>query len=204
MNSPQTLPVNHHANHPGFSGPAGLAAGALTFAAGRRRARMVVESAAVTASDRVLDIGCGSGAAVRAAARRGARVTGVDPSPVMLRLARLLVRGPSIRWAEGVAERLPLEDGAVTVALAVATVHHWPDVTTALAEVQRVLIPGGRFVAVERCSPVGATGVAAHGWTDDQARSFADLCRAAGFADSRAERITVGRHDLWVVHSVRA
>ncbi|MBY8859342.1 class I SAM-dependent methyltransferase [Nocardia sp. CA2R105] len=204
MNSPQTLPVNHHADHPGFSGPAGLAAGALMLAAGRRRARMVVESAAVTESDRVLDIGCGSGAAVRAAARRGARVTGVDPSPVMLRLARLLVRGPSIRWAEGVAERLPLEDGAVTVALAVATVHHWPDVTTALAEVLRALIPGGRFVAVERYSPVGATGVAAHGWTDDQARSFADLCRAAGFADSRVERITVGRHDFWVVHSVRA
>ncbi|MFF3571023.1 class I SAM-dependent methyltransferase [Nocardia jiangxiensis] len=204
MNSPQTLPVNHHADHPGFSGPAGLAAGALMLAAGRRRARMVVESAAVTESDRVLDIGCGSGAAVRAAARRGARVTGVDPSPMMLRLARLLVRGPSIRWAEGVAERLPLEDGAVTVALAVATVHHWPDVTTALAEVQRVLISGGRFVAVERYSPVGATGVAAHGWTDDQARSFADLCRAAGFADPRVERITLGRHDFWVVHSVRA
>ncbi|WP_067677711.1 class I SAM-dependent methyltransferase [Nocardia miyunensis] len=204
MNPPQTLPVNHHADHPGFSGPAGLAAGALMFAAGRRRARMVIETAAVTGSDRVVDIGCGSGAAVRAAARRGARVTGVDPSPVMLRLARLLVRGSSIRWATGVAERLPLGDDEATVALAVATVHHWPDVTTALTEVARVLAPGGRFVAVERYSPVGATGLATHGWTEDQARSFAELCRAAGLADPGIERITVGRHDFWVVRTNRA
>ncbi len=203
MNQPQTLPVNHHADHPGFSGLAGVAAGALMFAAGRRRAHRVITAAQVRESDRVVDIGCGSGAAVRAAARRGARVTGVDPSPVMLRLARLLVRGSSIQWAEGAAERLPLPDEAATVALAVATVHHWPDVTAALAEVARVLVPHGRFVAVERWSPVGATGVAAHGWTEEQARSFAALCRSAGFTEPHIERNTVGRNDFWIVRSTR-
>lgn len=204
MNTPQAMPVNHHAGHPGFRGPTGFAAGALMFAAGRRRARAVFEAAAIADSDRVVDIGCGSGVVVRAAAGRGAHVTGIDPSAVMLRLARLLVRGPSIRWVQGVAEELPVEDGAATVALAVATVHHWPEVTTALAEVGRVLRPGGRFVTAERCSPLGATGLATHGWTESQARSFADLCRAAGFTDPRIDRITVGRHDFWIVHTTRA
>ena len=39
------------------------------------------------AVDQVVDLGCGPGVAAREAARRGARVTGVDPAPVMLRLA---------------------------------------------------------------------------------------------------------------------
>ncbi|MQY21741.1 class I SAM-dependent methyltransferase [Nocardia macrotermitis] len=203
MNPAQALPVNHHADSPGRPGLAGIASGALMFAAGGRRARTIVEAAGIRADDRVADIGCGSGVVVRAAAQRGAQVTGIDPSPAILRFARLLVRDRSIRWAEGAAERLPLADSSTTVALAVATVHHWPDVTTALTETRRVMVPGGRFVAAERHSPIGATGIASHGWTGDQARTFAELCRAAGFTDSRVERINVGRNDIWVVHSTR-
>lgn len=203
MDASSALPVNHHADHPGFAGPAGLAMGIVMFVAGRRRARMVVEIAAPTRADHVVDIGCGPGAVVGAAAGRGARITGVDPSPTMLRLARLFVRGPSVRWAEGTAENLPVPDDTATMAWAVATVHHWPDVTAALTEIGRVLAPGGRFLTVERHVAAGATGLASHGWTEDQAQSFADQCRAAHFTDLRLDRHTAGRHTFLAVHATR-
>lgn len=73
-------PVNHHAGYPGFAGPIGLVAGLTMLVTGRASARLVVDLAAVSDADRVVDIGCGPGSAVRAAARRGARATGVDPA----------------------------------------------------------------------------------------------------------------------------
>lgn len=203
MNTSPATPVNHHAGRTGFGGPAALAFGVAMHLAGRRRARMVVDVAAVTPADRIIDIGCGSGAIVAQAARRGARISGVDPSPTMLRLARIFVRGPAIQWAEGTAERLPVPTDSATLALAVATVHHWPDVTTALAEVGRVLVPGGRFLTIERQVRAGANGLASHGWTEDQANSYADQCRTAGFADVRVERHAAGRHTFWAIHATR-
>ncbi|MFX0577577.1 class I SAM-dependent methyltransferase [Nocardia nepalensis] len=203
MNAPLAPAVNHHAHHRGFAGPIGSAMGLVMLVAGRRRARMVVELTSVTEADRVVDIGCGPGGAVGAAARRGARVTGVDPSSAMLRLARIFVRGRTIRWVRGTAENLPVPDGTATVAWAVATVHHWPDVATGLAEVRRVLVPGGRFMTVERDVRADASGLASHGWTDAQARSFADQCRTAHFTELRVERHVQGRHAFWAVHAIR-
>ena len=81
----------------------------------------------------------------------------------------------------------------------VATVHHWADVTAGLAEVARVLAPGGRFVVIERRVQPGATGLASHGWTDEQAASFAAYCRSAGFDDVRVETMKQGRRVLQVV-----
>ncbi|WP_338770648.1 class I SAM-dependent methyltransferase [Nocardia vulneris] len=203
MNAPLAPVVNHHADHRGFAGPIGLAMGFVMLALGRRRARTVADLAAVTKADHVLDIGCGPGGAVQAAARRGARVTGVDPSASMLRLARVFVRGRMIRWATGVAEHLPLPDGAVTVAWAVATVHHWPDVTGGLSEAYRVLQPGGRFLTVEWAVQAEATGLGSHGWTGEQAEAFANLCRAAHFTDVQVERRVIGRYAVWAVHATR-
>jgi ubiquinone/menaquinone biosynthesis C-methylase UbiE len=174
---------NHHAHHPGFSGVGGLLA-AVTMTVGRGGdARLAADLTQLTAHDHLLDLGCGPGAAARDASRRGARVTGVDPAPVMLDVARRLSRGRDVRYLEGAAEAIPLPDRAVTVVWALATVHHWPHVEDGLAEVARVLAPGGRFLAAERRTRAGATGLASHGWTDDQADAFAELCRHAGFAD---------------------
>ncbi len=86
------LPPNHHADYPQFAGVFGYLAG-LTMTIGRGRdARLVVELASLTADDRVIDVGCGPGTAVRIAARTAGHVTGVDPSEPMLRLARLFTR----------------------------------------------------------------------------------------------------------------
>jgi ubiquinone/menaquinone biosynthesis C-methylase UbiE len=158
--------VNHHAEHPGFAGITGLLAG-LTMIPGRGVvARLAADLTSVSASDHVLDVGCGPGTAVREAARRGARATGIDPAPVMLWLAEALTRKHSgITWAEGTAEDLRQPGASATVLWCVATVHHWKDVGAGLVEARRVLTPGGRLLAIERRVRPGATGLASHGWT---------------------------------------
>lgn len=205
MDISPTDKVNHHADHRGFAGPMGLFAALTMLVANRRRARFVVDLAAVSSSDHVADIGCGPGNSVRAAARRGADVIGVDPATVMLDVARLVTRDrPGITWLQGTAETLPLPADWATVVWSVATVHHWADVGAGLAEVRRVLAPGGRFFAIERRVRPGATGLASHGWTDKQAASFADLCRRAGLDDVRVETRTRGRSVVQVVKAIRS
>jgi ubiquinone/menaquinone biosynthesis C-methylase UbiE len=132
--------VNHHADYAGFDGVRGLVAGLGMLITGRGYARLAVDLAAVSDGDLVVDIGCGPGSAVRAAAQRGARVVGVDPAPVMLRLARAATGDQSnITWSQGSAEELPILNGWATVAWSLKTVHHWKDVTAGLAELRRVL-----------------------------------------------------------------
>ncbi|HUB56002.1 MAG TPA: class I SAM-dependent methyltransferase [Mycobacterium sp.] len=196
--------VNHHADHPGFAGPMGLFAALTMLIAGRRRARLVADLASVSSSDRVVDIGCGPGNSVRAAARRGARAIGVDPAMVMIGVARLVTRDrPNIMWLQGSAENLPLPEQSATVVWSVATVHHWADVAAGLVEARRVLVPGGRFVVIERRVRPGARGLASHGWTDQQAASFAAYCRTAGLDDVRVETLNHGRRAVQVASAIR-
>lgn len=203
MNGSQVT-VNHHADHPGFAGVTGLLFGLMFLAIGRAKARLAVEIASVTATDRVVDIGCGPGTAVRTAAGRGAHATGIDPSSAMLRVAHAVTRGSArIDWAVGTAENVPVPTGSATVVWSLATVHHWKDVTKGLAEAHRVLAPGGRVLAIERQSPPGATGLASHGWTNEQAEAFASACRTAGFDVVRVEGRGKGRGAVWTVLGVK-
>jgi ubiquinone/menaquinone biosynthesis C-methylase UbiE len=191
---------NHHADHPGFAGVTGLVAGLGMLIMGRGYARLAVDLASVSDADRVVDIGCGPGSAVRAAAQRGASVVGVDPAPVMLRLAGAVTGDQSnITWSQGSAEELPLASGWATVVWSLKTVHHWKDVPAGLAEMRRVLASSGRLLVMERRVYPGATGLASHGWTERQAESFAAQCRAAGFDGVRIAQHPGGRGTAWVV-----
>jgi ubiquinone/menaquinone biosynthesis C-methylase UbiE len=157
-------------------------------------ARLAVRLGRLGANDSVVDIGCGPGVAVRHAARLGARVTGVDPAPVMLRVARLVTPlRANVRYLQGAAESIPLSEGSASVAWSIATVHHWADIDSGLRELRRVLLPGGRLVAMERRTTLGAHGHESHGWTDEQAAGFAERCRDHGFLDVRVNPATVGR-----------
>ena len=200
--NPAPVVPNHHADQPGFSGIGGYVAG-LTMTVGRGAvARFAADLTAVTAADRVVDVGCGPGTAAREAARRGAQVTGIDPAPEMLKLARRLTRrSPSIVWVDGVAEALPILDHSASVLWSMAAVHHWRDVDAGLAEAHRVLLPHGRLLAIERHTRPGATGWASHGWTQAQAEVFAERCRDAGFTDARVEAHALTRHRLILVRS---
>lgn len=204
MNTPPANVPNHHADHPGFAGVSGLLVGLTMLVGHGSVARLAAELASVSETDRVIDVGCGPGTAAREAARRGAHVTGVDPAPVMLRLARMVTRGhPAITWAAGTAEDLRQPDGSATVVWSLATVHHWRDIAVGLAEAQRVLAPAGRFLVIERSVLPGATGLGSHGWTGHQAESFAAQCRAAGFDDVRVEEHRLRWHNLLAVRAVR-
>jgi ubiquinone/menaquinone biosynthesis C-methylase UbiE len=194
MSTQQGLVPNHHANYPRFAGITGLVA-AATMAVGREGdARLAEQLSRLDPGDRVVDVGCGPGTAVRRAARRGASVIGVDPAPVMLRVARILTRSSeTVRYATGTAEALPVPDASVSVLWTIASVHHWADLDAALEEARRALSPGGRLVAIERRIRPGASGHASHGWTDDQAAAFADLCQEHGFVDAEVGRHQTGR-----------
>ncbi len=196
---------NHHASHAPFSGATGLLVG-LTMVWGRGAvAGLAADLTDITERDHVVDVGCGPGAFVREAQRRGARVSGVDPAPVMLKLARALTRkNVLVSWTEGAAEALPLPDASATVLWSVSTVHHWTDVEQGLREAHRVLRPSGRLLAVERRVSRGATGHASHGWTIDQAEMFARLCEASGFETVRTETHVAGRRPMVAVQAVRS
>jgi SAM-dependent methyltransferase len=198
------LAPNHHATHPAFAGPRGVVA-ALSMTVGRAgTARWAADLTGVTAGTRVVDVGCGPGTAVREAARRGATAVGVDPAPVMLRVGRLLTHTPNITWQPGAAEALPLSDASADVVWSIAAVHHWHDLQAGLREVHRVLVPEGRFLAVEARSRPGATGHGSHGWTDEQVEAFADACRAVGFTDVGINRRGRRHHEIVAVLVGRA
>jgi len=199
-----TIP-NHHAHHGGFHGPFGIVAG-LSMVWGRGPvARLAADLAEITDEDHVVDVGCGPGTAVREARRRGARATGVDPARVMLKFARALTRNDSkVTWTDGVAEALPLPDSSATMLWSISTVHHWKDIDQGLAEARRVLAPNGRLLAIERLAQPGATGHASHGWTIEQAETFAQLCEHAGFEAAHTTTQVPGRGPVLVVQTTRS
>ena len=198
------LPPNHHADYKQFTGLFGYV-GALTMVVGRADdARLVIGLADIGPSDDVLDIGCGPGTAARLAARTGAKVTGLDPSGPMLRIARLTARSNNIIWVEAGAENLPLDDAAFDVCWSLASVHHWPDLEGGLDEVERVLQPRGTFIALEKRTEPGAEGNAGHGWTDQQADTFAELLTERGWADATVAYHQVGKRRTVTVTARRA
>ena len=188
MNQTASVP-NHHADYPGFSGLSGLVAALSMIKRGEADARLAARLSRIGPGDALLDIGCGPGGAARHAARLGASVTGVDPAPVMLRVARLLTRrSRNVRYVEGAAESMPAADDSASIVWSIAAVHHWADIDAGLGEALRVLRPGGRLIAIERHTEPGAHGLASHGWTESQAEAFAARCREYEFVDVRVER----------------
>lgn len=111
---------------------------------------------------RVLDVGCGrGGTAALLAEEFGAQVLGVDLSPEAVAFCRRAHRHPAVRFEVGDAEHLPVEDAAVDAVTNVESSHTYPDLRAFLAEVRRVLGPGGWFLhtdllAVERWAEVRA------------------------------------------------
>ncbi|MGO9961396.1 MAG: class I SAM-dependent methyltransferase [Solirubrobacteraceae bacterium] len=103
--------------------------------------------------DRLLDVGCGSGAAVRAAAPTVAHAVGVDLSPGMVDRAREFARAtPNIEFSVADSEALPFENSTFTALLCTTSFHHYPNPQRAVAEMARVLTPGGRIVIADMVS----------------------------------------------------
>lgn len=97
----------------------------------------------------VLDIGCGDAALAVELARRGARVTGIDPDPAMLRAGAARAAAHGVALAQGRIEALPFASARFDRVVAVTVLCFVPDAAAAWSEMARVLRPGGRLVIGE-------------------------------------------------------
>jgi demethylmenaquinone methyltransferase / 2-methoxy-6-polyprenyl-1,4-benzoquinol methylase len=174
-----------------------------------RRWRRETAAAVVRPGDRVLDVCCGTGDLAVAAARAGGRVTGIDFSEPMLERARR--KAPELSWVQGDALAMPFEDGSFEVVTIGFGLRNLEDERRGLAELRRVLVPGGRLGVLEITRPQGLLEPFYRVWFDGlvplagkvlpggdaytylpaSVRRFpspellADLILAAGFADVR-------------------
>ena len=175
-----------------------------------RRWRKETARAVVSPGDRVLDACCGTGDLALADLHAGgARVTGLDFSERMLERAR--AKSSEVEWVQGDAQQLPFEDASFDAATVGFGVRNLDDLERGLAELRRVLKPGGRVAILEITKPSGLLapfyrlwfdgfvpllgkvlpGGAAYTYLPASVRRFpgpddlAGLLRGAGFEDVR-------------------
>ena len=103
----------------------------------------------LSADDRVLDVGCGTGFATAGLLEHVDRVHGLDQSVHQLERAfgKFGRRGP-VDFYRGDAERLPFRDDAFDVTWSSGSIEYWPEPVAALAEFRRVTRPGGQVLVV--------------------------------------------------------
>jgi ubiquinone/menaquinone biosynthesis C-methylase UbiE len=146
-------------------------------ALGRPATIALARLASVTAGDRILDVGAGIGGPARfLATRYGARVTALDPTPRFLRIAEALNRSTGladrVRVVEGDALALPFEDGAFDLVWTQAVAQNVADKPRFIAELARVVAPGGRVASFELVTGPGGALEFPVPWADGPAQSW--------------------------------
>ena len=129
-----------------------------------QRWRRLTVRATVDSGDRVLDACCGTGDLAVAARKAGATVVGLDFSERMLERARS--KDASIEWVQGDLLELPFEDASFDAATVGFGVRNVVDLERALAELARVLRPGGRVGILEITRPRGPLRIFYKLWFD--------------------------------------
>jgi demethylmenaquinone methyltransferase/2-methoxy-6-polyprenyl-1,4-benzoquinol methylase len=129
-----------------------------------RRWRAKTAGAVVRPGDRVLDVCCGTGDLAVAAQEAGGKVTGLDFSERMLERAR--GKSGEIDWVAGDALAMPFADGSYDAATVGFGVRNFEDLPRGLAELRRVLVPGGRLAILEITRPEGLLAPFYRFWFD--------------------------------------
>lgn len=149
-----------------------LATRLLSYGQDQRWKRRLVRLAAPRPGDRALDLACGTGDIALALAAEGARVTGLDLTQTMLLQARRRDTTGRVTWLAGDMQRLPFDAGRFDVVTAGYGLRNVPGLDEALAEVRRVLRPGGRFLALDFNRPDPP-------WLDAAYRAYLSIVGAA-------------------------
>ncbi|HZQ65870.1 MAG TPA: ubiquinone/menaquinone biosynthesis methyltransferase [Gaiellaceae bacterium] len=143
------------------------------------RWRRITAEAVVRPGDRVLDACCGTGDLAVAARKAGAgQVTGLDFAPRMLARARRKL--PEATWVEGDLLALPFEAGSFEAATVGFGVRNVADLEQGLAELRRVLAPGGRAGILEITTPCGLLAPFYRVWFDRVVPLLGKLLRGGG------------------------
>jgi ubiquinone/menaquinone biosynthesis C-methylase UbiE len=141
---------------------------------------------------RLVDVGTGTGRMLALFAGGATHATGIDRSPEMLRLARAKLDGAAIDLRQGDIGALPLEDGCADTVILHQVLHYLPAPEAAIAELARILAPGGRVLIVDFASHDleelrDRDAHARLGFSDDQISGW---CAAAGLASERVESLS--------------
>lgn len=190
--------------------------------------RRLVDLSGAHPGQRALDLACGTGDIARELAGHGATVVGLDITLRMLELARLRRPVQPVGWVAGDMTALPVPAASVDLVTTGYGLRNVPDLAAALAEIHRVLRPGGLLCSLDFNRPdsafvravylgyltvVGSVlGWVLHGNPDTYryipasirrypgATGVADLMRAAGFSDVRYVPVLGG---LMAIHVAR-
>lgn len=190
--------------------------------------RHTVRQSSVTSDDDVLDIATGTGDLARAFARAAPRsIVGMDFAHEMLTLAHRDATGGVDRWCEADALRLPFRDASFSITSCAFGVRNFRDLDAGLAEMHRVLKPGGRAVILEFTRPKNALARACYelystrfmplfaAWLSGDrsgayrylpksvvsfldATQMCDRLREVGFSEARATPLTMGVVTVYV------
>jgi len=105
----------------------------------------IISAAAITESDDVLDVGCGTGALTREVVKCAGSAMGIDLSESMLGVARQVC--PTVTFHQGNVAELPFDDSTFDTVVSAFMLMFVPDPKQAIGEIKRVLRPGGRIAA---------------------------------------------------------
>ncbi len=172
-----------------------LLVGALTFGQSATIREMTVTLARIQMGEQVLDVGCGTGDLTIAAKKRAgpvAAVYGIDAAPEMVGVARRKATrmGVGVEFRVGLVESLDFPAGYFDVVLSSLMIHHLPGdlKPRALAEMRRVLKPGGRLLILDFQRPTStpqhiSTALHGHPSMETGTQDLAALCASAGFSE---------------------